>query len=107
VPRRLSSLESTGFVRIPAAQGAVQFAVMRAAERHRKFVADLLRQPAGLRKTQMVRVTGLAAADEAGLFCNEPQVLLVPCRFASGSASTLLSMRERGSSLAVGAGFGR
>jgi hypothetical protein len=28
-----------------------------------------------------MRVAGLAAADEAGLFCNEPQVLLDPQPF--------------------------
>jgi hypothetical protein len=56
----------------------VQFAVMRPAERDREFITDLLAEPARLRKTQMVRVAGLAAADEAGLFRNEPQMLPVP-----------------------------
>src|SRR5882762_9786414 len=32
----------------------------------------------------MMRVTGLAAADEAGLFRNEPQMLLVPQPFGFG-----------------------
>ena len=54
------------------------------AERHRKFITDLLCQSAGLRKTQVVRVAGLATADEAGLFRNEPQMLLVPQPFGFG-----------------------
>ena len=49
---------------------------MRTAQRHCEFVADFLCQSAGLGKAQMVRVAGFATADEAGLFCNEPQVLL-------------------------------
>lgn len=56
----------------------VQFTMMRPTERHRKFIADLLTEPARLRKTQMVRVTGFAAADEAGLPRDKAQVLLVP-----------------------------
>ena len=71
------------------------------AQRDREFVADLLSQAARLRKTQVVRVTGLAAADEAGLFRNEPQMLLVPQPFISGRVSMLLSMRERISSFAA------
>jgi hypothetical protein len=47
--------------------GAVQFAMMRPAERDRKFIADLLSEPARLRKAKMVRVAGLTAANEAGL----------------------------------------
>ena len=58
--------------------GAMQFAMMRAAERDRKFIADLLRKSARLRKAQMVRVAGLAAADETGLFGHKAQMLLVP-----------------------------
>ena len=47
--------------------GAVPFAMMCAAERVCEFIADLLRNPAGLRKPQMVGVAGLPAADKAGL----------------------------------------
>ena len=54
---------------------------MRSAERHRKFITDLLSQSARLRKTQMVRVAGLSAADEAGLSGHKAQVLLVPQPF--------------------------
>ena len=82
--------------------GPVQLTVMRPAQRHRKFIADLSTESARLRKTQMVRVAGLAAADEAGLFGHKAQVGLSRRRFASGMASTLLSMRERISSFAAG-----
>ena len=51
---------------------------MCAAKRDGEFIADLLSKSARLRKTQMVRVTGLAAADEAGLLRDKPQMLLVP-----------------------------
>ena len=36
--------------------GPVQFAMMRPAQRDGEFVADLLCEPARLRKTQMVRI---------------------------------------------------
>ena len=51
--------------------------MMRPAKRDSVFVADLLAEPPRLRKTQMVRVAGLAAADQAGLFGYKAQVLLV------------------------------
>ena len=56
----------------------MQFAMMRAAQRDGEFIAHLLPQSAELRKAQMVRVAGLSAADEAGLFGDKAQVLLVP-----------------------------
>lgn len=82
--RQADGLE-TGFrppVRFLA--GAVQFAMVCPAQRDREFVTDLEAETAGLRQPQMVRVTGLAAADEAGLFRNEPQMLLVPQPFGFG-----------------------
>ena len=57
--------------------GPVQLPMMRATQRHRELVADLEAEPAGLCEPQMVRVAGLAAADEAGLFGHKAQVLLV------------------------------
>jgi hypothetical protein len=57
---------------------AMQFAMMRAAKRDRKFIADLLAEPTRLRKTQVVRIARLAPADEAGLLRHEPKMLLVP-----------------------------
>ena len=82
--------------------GAVQFAMMRAAKRDGEFIADLLPKAARLRKAQMVRVAGLAAADEAGLFGHKAQMLPVPSLLGSGRARRLLSMRERVSSFAAG-----
>ena len=58
--------------------------MMRAAERDGEFVADLLCQPARLRKAQVVRVGWFAAADEAGLFGHKPQMLFVPQAFGLG-----------------------
>ena len=52
----------------------MQFAVMRAAKRDRKLVADLLSQSARLRKPQMMGIAGLPAADKAGLFGHKAQV---------------------------------
>jgi len=52
--------------------GAIQFAVMRPAERDRKL---LLRTPARLRKAHVVRITGSRLEDETGLFRHQPQVL--------------------------------
>ena len=48
-----------------------------AAERDREFIADFLPKPARLGKTQMVWVTGLTAADKAGLPRHKAQMLLV------------------------------
>ena len=50
---------------------------MGAAQGNRELIADLLSEPAGLRKTQMVRVARLPSTDEARLFGHEPQVVAV------------------------------
>jgi hypothetical protein len=55
----------------------MQFAVMRAAKRDRKLVADLLSQSARLHKPKMMRIAGLPATDEAGLFGHKAQVVPV------------------------------
>ena len=55
--------------------------MMRPAKRYCKFVADLLAEPAGLCKTQMVRITWLAAADKAGVASYEAKVLPVSLPF--------------------------
>ena len=61
--------------------GAVQFAMVCPAQRDREFVADLLSEPARLRKAKMVRVGRFAAADQAGSFGHKPQMLFVPFPF--------------------------
>ena len=55
--------------------------MMRPAQRDREFIADLLSEPARLRKAKMVRVGRFAAADQAGLFGHKPQMLFVPYPF--------------------------
>jgi hypothetical protein len=75
---RFEGLKAVSQPPIAFLAGAVQFTVMCSAKRDREFVADLLTEPALLRKAQMVRVAGLAAADEAGLPGDKAQVLLVP-----------------------------
>ena len=68
--------------------------MMHAAERDRKFITDLLPEPARLCKTQVVWVAGLAAADKAGLLGDKAEVWRSLRRLASDKARTLWSMRE-------------
>jgi hypothetical protein len=56
----------------------MEFTVVSTAQRHRDFVGDLYPKSAWLRKAQVARIAGLAAADKAGLFRHEAQVLFVP-----------------------------
>ena len=58
--------------------------MMRPAKRYSIFVADLLAEPAGLCKPQMVWVTRLAAADKAGVASHKAQVLFVSQPFGFG-----------------------
>ena len=57
--------------------GPVQFAMVCAAQRDGKLVADLEAETAGLRKPQMMGIAGLAPADEARLFGDKAQMGLV------------------------------
>jgi len=56
---------------------SMQLTVVAAAERHGEFVADLTAERPGLRKAQMMRVGGLAAADQAGLRRNVFQMRFI------------------------------
>jgi hypothetical protein len=56
---------------------AVQFAMVSAAQRDGKLVADLEAEAARLPEPQMMGIAGLAPANEARLFGHEPQVGLV------------------------------
>jgi hypothetical protein len=56
---------------------SVDLAMMAAAERHRKLIADLATQRAWLGKAKMVRVGGRATANQTGLVCNEPYVVAI------------------------------
>ena len=76
---------------------AMKLAMMSAAQRHRELVADLAAQCAALCKAQVVRVRGLAAANQARLLRNKADMVLVadPARLRQGSA-LLSTMREGG-----------
>lgn len=55
----------------------MQLAVMGAAERDGELATDLLSEPAGLGKAQMMRIAGLPAAHQAQLFDDEAEKLAV------------------------------
>src|SRR5271156_2724229 len=56
---------------------AMQFAMMRATDRDRVFIAHLSSERAGLRESKMMRVGRRAAAHDAGLAGYESGVLLI------------------------------
>ena len=62
----------------------VQLPVMTTAERHRKLVAHLDAQSARLREAQVVRVAGLAPADDAGLRGDKTKMRLVAATLRLG-----------------------
>ena len=53
----------------------MQLAVVGPAERDGELITDLLPEPAGLGKAQMMRIAWLPAADQAWLFDDEAQML--------------------------------
>ena len=67
-------------------------AMVSAAERNGEFIADFEPQCARLRKTYMMRVTGVASADQAGLGGDKAQMQFIAARLGSGNARTLLSI---------------
>ena len=75
--RQTDGLETGSRPPVGFLAGAVQFAMVCPAQRDREFLADLEAETAGLREPQMVGVAGLAPANEARLFGDEPQVGLV------------------------------
>jgi hypothetical protein len=54
--------------------GLVQLPMVATAKRHRKLVADFEAQGSRLRKAQVMRITGLPAADDTGLGGNEAKM---------------------------------
>ncbi|MGB6288308.1 MAG: hypothetical protein WBG18_28425 [Xanthobacteraceae bacterium] len=48
----------------------MDFAVVAATERDRKFITDFAAECRGLRKAQMVSISRTSAADQAWLLCN-------------------------------------
>ena len=74
--------------------------MMRPTKRYRELIADLLPKSARLCKTQVVRVAGLAATDEVGLFRNElPDAACLLAAWAQAKPRLLLSTRKRGLSI--------
>ena len=56
---------------------AMDLAMMAAAERHGKLIADLATERPWLGKAKMVRVGGRTTANQTGLLDDEPHVLAV------------------------------
>ena len=56
---------------------AMDFAVVAPAERDGELVADFAAECAALGEAQVMGVAGLPAADQAGLLCDEPEVIAV------------------------------
>src|SRR4051812_15202040 len=62
----------------------MQLLVMKCAKRNGKFIAHLAAEGAGLGKPKMMRLSGIAATDSAGLRCNETQVVPIARPFGLG-----------------------
>lgn len=56
--------------------GRMIFAVVNGAERHRELVAHLEGQTSRLCKTNMMRMRGIASANQARLLRNKAEMLL-------------------------------
>ena len=55
----------------------MKLSMMDTTQRDREFVTDLHADRSGLGEPQMMRVAGLAAADQARLLCHEFQMIFV------------------------------
>ncbi len=55
----------------------VEFAVMSSTHRDRELIAHLPAEGATLRKAQMMRISGLASADQARLLCDKPNMFAI------------------------------
>ena len=77
LPKVSRNLQGIDFLVLPPRHliaRLVQLAMVPAAKRHRELVAYFHADGARLRKSQMMRIAGLPAADEAGLGGDEIQV---------------------------------
>jgi hypothetical protein len=61
----------------PFVPGPMRGAAMCSTERYREFITGFAAECAGLHKLQVMRIGGLAAAQQARLLGYEPQMLLV------------------------------
>jgi hypothetical protein len=80
VPELTGSLDWVSACLLPPrffVTGAMYRAVMRAAERDRKFIARFPAKRARLYKSDMMRIGGLAAAQQAGLLHHKAKVVPV------------------------------
>jgi hypothetical protein len=79
LPERLSHHERRDAAGLPPRDllaGAMQLAMVRSAQRHSVFIADLAAEGARLGKRQMVRIGRLLRADQARLRADEFEVFL-------------------------------
>ena len=86
----VEGIDPSGHPPAPLVADPVQGAVVRPAQRHHEFVADLAAQRPSLGEAQVVRVGGGAGADQAGLPGDEPQVLLVAVALGLGDLQQAL-----------------
>ena len=92
-PERPGSAEQVDPRRLPPealVANAVDGTVMVAAEWERKFIAGLAAKHPWLRVAQVVRIRGLAAADEAGLLDDVPVVVLIAIAARFGNRQRVL-----------------
>ena len=75
----------------------MHLAVVSPAQRYGELVADLAAECLKLRKPKMMRVRGLTAADQARLFGDEPDMVLVAnaTRFGQGEGALVDTARTR------------
>ena len=76
---------------------AMDLAVVSSAQRYGELVADLAAECLKLRKPKMMGVRGLTAADQARLFGDEPDMVLVPnaTRLGQGERALVDAARSR------------
>src|SRR5258706_2926889 len=79
-PKRPSDLDRVDPRALPPGSfvpGPMRGAVVRSTERYREFIARLAAERTRLDELQVVRIGGLAAAQQARLLGYEPQIVLV------------------------------
>jgi hypothetical protein len=94
-PRSFGYGQWVDFVLFPPSlfiTGGMVFVVVNRAKWNREFIAHFQTEPSRLRESHMVCMGRCAAADEAGLFGNEAEVLPRPNGFGSPIVRTLLSI---------------
>jgi len=88
----------------------MRFAMVSPAKGDNKFIADFASERSRLGESQVVRIRGLAAADEARRLGDRSDIIRSRIRRGSGAASTLFSIAfvlDRLADLPSGTGFCR